>query len=551
MSAEFEFALGLVPIPAAIVSADGSIVSSNTPFRERVGATEGLSLADFDIDLGTEIDRGNGRLHRITHQAEGGGSADSIAILRPVPADESRFLILRCGEEFAPEDERELRELARFPLVNPSPVLRLDKDGQIVACNPAAERLFGDDDLAQAQWIDVCPGIDRRFWGRVLGDDRPPSVEVTIGDQSVRFDHVRAPSGELVTAFGVITTDFRRVERELAQKASELSELAWFPDMNPGPVIRTDFEGRILLANVAAKDVFGAELVDQDWHVVCPKLDADEWQRIVVSGEPTAIEGRVHGRDFVFNHRSDPKTGLVFVYGTDVTLQKQAEQALRQSEKMATLGTLAAGVAHELNNPAAATRRAADQLKDKLSDLEAAHLAFNPAAHSAAVRTALHGLLDHARSAGSKAGELDAMARSDKETELEDWLEEHGVEDPWDVAPDLVGAGLDAEQMAPLADGLEGAELAAALNWTAAAYNVASLANTVSQGAARLSEIVGALKGYSYLGQAPIQEVDLTEGLENTLVIMRSKLKYGITVHRQYAEDMPAVPAYGSELNQV
>ena len=177
MSAEFEFALGLVPIPAEIVSADGSIVSSNAPFRERVGATESLSLADFDIDLGTEIDRGNGRLHRITHQAEGGGSADSIAILRPIPADESRFLILLFGEEFAPEDERELRELARFPLVNPSPVLRLDKDGQIVACNPAAERLFGDDDLAQAQWIDAAPSITTLARKEILGVSRTEHLE--------------------------------------------------------------------------------------------------------------------------------------------------------------------------------------------------------------------------------------------------------------------------------------------------------------------------------------------------------------------------------------
>ena len=178
-------------------------------------------------------------------------------------------------------------------------------------------------------------------------------------------------------------------------------------------------------------------------------------------------------------------------------------------------------------------------------------MSFNPAAQSEQVQAALHQLLDQAREASGNVGDLDAIGRADKEMELEDWLDEKNVPDLWEIGADLVAAGLEPALLEPLAEGLAGPDLAGALNWVASVFNIASLANTVSHGGARLSEIVSALKGYSYLGQAPIQDVDLREGLENTLVILRSKLKYGITLHRDYADNMPLVPAYGSELNQV
>jgi len=146
---------------------------------------------------------------------------------------------------------------------------------------------------------------------------------------------------------------------------------------------------------------------------------------------------------------------------------------------------------------------------------------------------------------------LDAMARSDREYELETWMDDHNVPEPWELTPALTDLDIDVKQLETLARHFEPDQFPVVVNWLSINFEIQSLLLEIGQGAGRISEIVKALKSYSYLDQAPVQEVDIHEGLDNTLLILRNKYKQGIRVRREYAEDLPKVQAYGSELNQV
>jgi signal transduction histidine kinase len=229
----------------------------------------------------------------------------------------------------------------------------------------------------------------------------------------------------------------------------------------------------------------------------------------------------------------------------------QQEVALRQSEKLATLGKLSAGIAHELNNPAAAVRRGAAQLDNSLGHLQQAHVRLRELNLSAQQMKSLEVFDKLAQSRAQKAIFLDALARSDREAEWEAWLEDQGIENAWEIAPTLVNLGFAQDELADLAATLNPAQLSAVLTWLDSDASIYTLVGEIGMGAGRISEIVKALKAYTYLDQAPVQNVNLQDGLENTLIILRSKLRDGIIVRRDYAPDMPTIEAYGSELNQV
>ena len=236
---------------------------------------------------------------------------------------------------------------------------------------------------------------------------------------------------------------------------------------------------------------------------------------------------------------------------TVVERLRMTNSALRQSEKMAQLGTLTAGVAHELNNPAAAVRRGADQLEDAIAAFGQAQAGLGALGLSAAQQAVMAGLGEQTRAAAGKLqADLDAITRSDREYALEEWLDDRGAPDAWELAPALVGLGYDVAGLAAFAEQFAPDGLPAVVAWLSASYDVYNLLAEIGQGAGRISEIVKALKAYSYLDQAPVQAVDLHEGLDNTLLILRSKLK-SIKVVRVYAPDLPKIQAYGSELNQV
>jgi signal transduction histidine kinase len=321
--------------------------------------------------------------------------------------------------------------------------------------------------------------------------------------------------------------------------------------MNPGPVLRMGPDARVLMANAAARQVFGENLLDRSWLDLCPGIDSVLWKEYEAAVDVRFHEARIKERSFVFAHRWDVRTRLMFVFGADVTAQKTAERALRQSERMANLGTLAAGIAHELNNPAAAAGRAAEQLVNTFTALQDARRRLDEAALSPEGWRVLGELELRARQHSVGPVELSTLERSDREADLEDWLDDHGVDEAWNLAPGLVAQGLATDELDRLAAVLEPELLATGLRWATAAHGVHRLAYEIGQGTGRISEIVKAMKSYSYLGQAPVQAVDVHEGLDSTLVILRNKLKQGIDVHREYGDSLPAVAAYGSELNQV
>jgi signal transduction histidine kinase len=274
----------------------------------------------------------------------------------------------------------------------------------------------------------------------------------------------------------------------------------------------------------------------------------------VLTGKTSIHRARAAGPSHVLEIDSEtfrcvavelPDVADVFISGL-ARRMRYTQRAFRQQEKLAALGKLSAGLAHELNNPAAAARRASEELGGAVLEAQLAALEHD-ARFSAEERQALV-VMQHETVAG--AAPLDPLLLSDAEEELAEWLNEHEVDASWDLAATLAAAGVEAGRLKQLVSVLEVESLAAGLGWLVKTIELVELADEVATSAGRISELVGAMKDYTYMDRSAVGEVDVTAGLENTLTILGHKLK-GVSVRREYEDDLPKVQGNGGELNQV
>lgn len=216
------------------------------------------------------------------------------------------------------------------------------------------------------------------------------------------------------------------------------------------------------------------------------------------------------------------------------------------------LGKLSAGLAHELNNPAAGATRAANDLILTLAELRAADLRLCQHDLTIEQQDAIRTFEDSALEHTATTTQLNSLEQSDREDLVATWLEDHGLSDPWKLSGNLVEAGIDAAGLQRISDVLEKGAFADVLARVNAQLAAAKLAGEIKAATTRISELVGAIKEYSYMDQAAVQELDVHKGLESTLVILKYKLKKkSIELTREYDEMLPRIKAYGSELNLV
>jgi PAS domain S-box-containing protein len=486
-----------------------------------------------------------------------------------------------------------------------------DASGNIRAWNSAAAALFGyTEEEVIGRPIELI--IPERFrkphregLRRVSSGGPSHVIGKTVELAALRKNRSEFPVElSLATWFLDDERYFTGIIRDISERKQAEQKFRSVTESAIDAIISADHMGKIVSWNNAATRILGytsEDAIGQQLELIIPDRFHDPhrtgMQRVTAGGESHVIGKTVELFARTKNGTEVPielslstwtvrderyYTGII----RDIRERKQAEetlrmseQALRQStielknkneelertltrlhemqnqlilqEKMASLGKLSAGMAHELNNPASAAQRSAAQLQAVFLQLQDAHWKINELGLTGKQLDRVMATDRLARDGAKRPADLDPLTRSDIESEMEGWLIAMGIEKGWEFAPTLVKLGYGQNELRALAQDFTTRQFSVIVNWLSSLYMIHSLLSEISLGTNRITEIVRALKTYTYMDQAPVKSVDVHEGLDNTLIILHNKLKSGITVRRDYAKDLPPIQAYGSELNQV
>jgi signal transduction histidine kinase len=246
-------------------------------------------------------------------------------------------------------------------------------------------------------------------------------------------------------------------------------------------------------------------------------------------------------------HRAPTLAQRLVSQMTDRT--REAARATERSNRLLALGKLAAGLAHELNNPASAAVRSSARLREVINERRKSALALRSEKISGPALQVMTDLSQVAAECPATPGTGNELERADLEADLSDWLEAAGI--PGELASELVDAGIAPEHIAPLVPLATNAALTLGLRVLVADHQILCLSREVEEAARRISELVQSIKSYSYLDQSPVAEVAVEEGIDVTLRMFQHQLKHGVQVSREFAKDLPRIRANGSALNQI